>query len=181
MSIATQIFEIYIRRREPKDIDYDEPAALLLVFVTIAISTLLFTSLDVFKSPVVAATGAILLELAVSYGILYMHEKTSRFIQMASAGMGVTIISYCLILLLESVPDTGIMVQAVHIWGTFLSIIILRDALECSFIKAMTITFIVVILSTFMIIQLFGDAELIRQQHLQTLQEKSRQAEVPAQ
>ena len=173
MSIITQIFELYVRRRDPKDIDYDQPAALLLAFVTIAVSTVVFAGFGIFKSAILAAIGALTIDLAISYGILHMHDKTARFVQMITASMGVAVISYCLILLIGSVPDMAIIRPVIEIWSLYLSIIILRDVLECSFIKAMTITFIIAILSFFVLLQVFGDPVAIEQQQLEALQQRS--------
>lgn len=167
MSIAQQIIELYIRKRSPKDIDYNPQAALLLVFITIAITTIAMGSQTILKPPLPTAIAAIAVELGIIYAILHFHEKAPRFVQMITASMGITIIGNLLILLSLQIKELVFFQSLVQIWGLYLSIIILKEVLECSFFKSLALTFASFFITIILLFGMFGDTAMIEEMERQ--------------
>jgi len=161
MSIVKQIIELYIRKRVTKDIDHNPPAALLLLFVSVAITTIAIGSNAIFKPPLATAIAAVLIELSLSYAILNFYNKTPRFVQMITASMGVAVIGNLLILITFQVRELLFFQVIIQFWGIYLSASILRDVLESSFFKSLALIFAATFISLTILISMFGDIEMI--------------------
>jgi len=163
MSIIKQIFELYLRKRATQDIEHNPPAALLLFFIMAAIATYSFSELPIFRPAVAAAVAAIGLELGIGYAFLHFHQKTSRFVQMITASMGVSVISQLLLLTMLPIPELAVLQGIIRIWGLYLSVVILKDVLECSFFKSLALVISATFISLIMLFGMFGDNEMIQQ------------------
>ena len=171
MSIVQQILEIYTLRRSPKDIPYRPSMALLLFFFAIALSTIHLSNTPIFYFPTLAAASLLAVGVLIDYLILRIHNKTNRFVQMTTASLGVACLTTIILIVATNFRELTLPAFVAQLWGLYLAIIILRDALECSFIKALLITIGAYLVSASFMINLFLDVDAFKLLQAQSIEE----------
>ncbi|RBP50848.1 hypothetical protein [Arenicella xantha] len=171
MSIVQQILQIYTLRRSPKDIAYHPPAALLLFFVAIALSTIHLSKTPIFYFPTLASASLLAVGVSIDFLILKIHNKANRFVQMTTASLGIACLTTIILIIATNVKELTLPAFVAQLWGFYLAIIILRDALECSFIKSLLITIAAYLVSASFMINLFLDVDAFKVLQAQSMAE----------
>lgn len=162
MSIATQILELFVQKRHPKDIDYNLNACILLGFASVAVDIYGFSALQFIEWPVMAASVLFILGLALLYNLVRAHGKTERFVQMITAMLGIGLICNVLGLTLGSVKQLIAAQAMIQLWGIYLNICILKETLEISFFKALLILLVLMFTVAMFMIFLFADMDVLQ-------------------
>lgn len=170
MSIVQQIVQLYILQRAPKDVSYNPQALVWMFFIAIALFTLLAANDPIIGSPFGAAACSVIVSLAIDYAVLGIHDKSARFIQMSTASLGVSIVGAVIMSLAGLTEGLAAFVVVVQFWGFYLAISILRETLECSFLKATLITLASYMITAYIIIMLFVDMQVVQQIQMSQMQ-----------
>lgn len=140
MSIVLQLFEIIIRRRQPQDIDYDIVAAVLGFGALVATNYFITSLQPIYSKPLVYSFTQSTVLAIILYGILKLANKEQRSVQTLTAIFGVTAILQMSTLLIFQVPILSPMTLLLGLWDVYLSMLILKAALECSLLQSVLLT-----------------------------------------
>lgn len=140
MSIVTQLVQIILRKRAPSDLQFSISAAVLVTVSMFALRSLAFSTVPLFSQPLAYALVYTLANVLVVFAVLRMHNKQARFVQTITALLGVSVIlQFMAVFALSSglLAFTGVMIL---IWYLYLLVVIMREALDCSTVKAILVT-----------------------------------------
>ena len=168
MTIFQQLLQIILRQRQPQDIDHDQSAAMFYVVLTAGLSYVTSAQSGIFSHPLLIS----LVQTAVQAGILFLILRMSgfalRFVQTCTALFGITAILSVAVWLLGMVPALSITVGVLLAWSFYLNILIMRDALDASFPKAILLAVALGILSVFITMMIVPSYLSDAQQYLQS-------------
>jgi len=166
MSTVLQIFQLFVLKRHPKDIDHNLNACLLLAFASVAIDIYALSTLKFIRWPLVASIVLFVMGAALLYNVIKAHGKAPRFVQMLTAMLGVGVICNLSGLFIGSIKGFMAFQSLIQFWGFYLNIFILKETLECSFVRALIIMVILVFTMIMFMIFMFADIQIL--QALQT-------------
>ena len=155
MTILFQLLEIITLRRQPQDLQYDETAAAFYVVLTIGLGYLTNVIAEQYSAPLaysLTQNGALALAL---FGVLAINGKRIRFVQTCTAMFGVSALLGLLTLAIVYIPGLAIFTLLVSGWGLYLMVLIMREALECSTMRALLIVIGIQILSVMVLLLVF--------------------------
>ncbi|MBT8113742.1 MAG: hypothetical protein KJP04_00060 [Arenicella sp.] len=157
MTILIQLLEIITLRRRPQDLQYDEIAAAFYVVLTIGLGYLTNVIAEQYSAPLaysLTQNGALALGL---FGVLALNGKRVRFVQTCTAVFGVSALLGILTLAIVYIPGLAILTLLISGWGLYIMVLIMREALECSTLRALFIIIGIQIFSVIVLLLLFPD------------------------
>lgn len=140
MSIASQLFQIILRKRAPADIDFSVPAAVAVIGGSFALQAVTLGVVPSYTQPVAYAAAYTIANVLAVYAILAIHKKDARFVQTATALFGVSLILQMMSIFAAVSGPLAFTSVMITFWQIFILILIMKAALECSTIKAVLLT-----------------------------------------
>lgn len=136
MNILQQLIQIITLQRRPQDIAFDQNSAVFYFVLTAGITFITSAQAGVFSQPLLIS----LIQTSSQALILFLFLKASgfatRFVQTATALFGTTAILSLIVWLLAQLPGVSFLVIFLTVWSFYLTILILRDALDASVLKS---------------------------------------------
>lgn len=155
MSSITQIIQLYVRQRSPQDIDYNETAAIGLFLVSILITYWNLEMNNSYPQPFLIASTEQAIHALFFYGVLLAHNKTSRFVQLMIGMLGVAVLSKLLLIVIGGSTSLQVIRRVIIFWSLFLSVCIVKEALDCSYLRSILISFVSTLVVTFVLLAIF--------------------------
>ena len=90
---------------------------------------------------------------------------------MTTASLGVACLTTVILIVATNIEELTLPAFVAQLWGFYLAIIILRDALECSFMKSLLITIAAYLVSASFMINLFLDVDAFKVLQAQSMAE----------
>ncbi len=140
MTIVQQLFEILIRKRQPHDLDYDISAAVMSFVAIVGLGYVITSMQSVYTKPLAYSVTQSLTQAIVIYLLLKVAKKENRFVQTITAIFGVSVMLQMTSLIFLQVPILAATTLFLTLWNFYLSILILKAALECSILQSVMLT-----------------------------------------
>ena len=142
MQIIRQLYQIFLRKRAPHDLDYSIEAAVILTMSMGFLRFISFSSIEQLSSPLAYSVVSVIAELAIIYALLRHQGKQNRFVQTMTALFGIAVMIAVISVLVMQTVVLQMVLPAIAIWGFYLAIIILRSALDCSTFVSFLLTMV---------------------------------------
>lgn len=191
MQIIKQLVEISLRKREPQDLDYNLHAAILLTFSVVLLRYIVFRSSNSFSNPFAYGLVSVIGESLVIYALLRSQDKASRFVQTITALFGITMILALVFGITVIATQTPaimmialillIALPVLMIWSFYLMVLILRAALDCSFIASLMLTIGYSSIGALLVSLLFPEYQAEMQAMLESIRVAMEAAQLEAQ
>lgn len=139
MNILTQLLQIIALRRKPQDIDYDAFSAVFYVVAAVGLGYLINNATSAYSKPLQYSLVQNLSHVAALYGLLVLNKKQNRFVQTCTTLFGVSVILQFISLGTTLSPVFAALSLFFVIWGFYLSILILKAALDTTTLSAILI------------------------------------------
>lgn len=139
MNIFQQLVQIILLQRRPQDLEFDQSAAVFYAVLTAGLNYITSAQAGVFSQPLIIS----LVQTAAQAGLLYLFlqitDRTVRFVQTCTAFFGVNAILTAITWLLVQIPALSVLAMLLMAWSFCISILIMRDAFDASFLRAVLI------------------------------------------
>ena len=159
MQIFKQLVEISLRKREPQDIDYSVEAVAILFMAIVYLRYDAFNAIESLSNPFLYSVVSMAGELAFLYLIFASRDKTNRLVQTLTVLFGVSVLIVAVGRLMTLTVILQLAIPMLFIWSIYLSVFILRKALECSAIVSLLLTFGYTFFGLFVVVMLFPEFE----------------------
>lgn len=140
MTIVLQLFEILIRKRQPHDLDYDINAAALSFVCIVGLGYVITSMQAVYTKPLAYSITQTLTQGTLIYLLLKVANKETRFVQTITAIFGVSVLLQMTSLIFLQIPILAATSLLLTLWNFYLSVLILKAALECSVLQSVLLT-----------------------------------------
>ena len=157
MTILKQLFEIILLQRRPRDLQYDEFAAAFYVVFSVGLNYVVHMVGGKYSSPLGYALVPTLAVLVILYAILSASRKQNRFVQTVTAMYGTQTVIGFITIAVSSASILHVLLPLLIIWNMFIAILVIKDALEASWIRALLILIGIQLLSIIIVVVLFPD------------------------
>ncbi|MEO0367705.1 MAG: hypothetical protein AAF197_02850 [Pseudomonadota bacterium] len=173
MQSIVQIFEIITRQRAPGDLEYNPAIAVIAGAVLISLGTYINSGLAQLSTPMLISAVQVLGQAMLTFVLLNVQGKGNRFVQTISAIFGVTVIVQVMALLTTPLPGGPAIAMLLNFWGFFISVIILKDALESGMLVAILWTITISIGVFLMLFVMFPDFEAFFKEIMEQVAQES--------
>lgn len=140
MNIFQQLVQIILRQRQPQDIDFDQNAAIFYVVATAGINYITSAQSGAFTQPLLISVVQTLAQAGVLFLFLKIANKSSRFVQTATALFGITAILSILVWVIAQIGVLSLLAFILLVWSFVLTVLILRAAFDTKLILAFLLT-----------------------------------------
>ena len=155
MTILIQLIQIITLQRRAQDLDYDQFSAIFYVVFTIGLGYLINSFAGVYSEPFWYSFTQNMAQVAVLFGLLKVNGKESRFVQTCTALFGVSALLACLTILVSVIPVFQLFTLLIIGWTFYLVVLIIKEALDCSIIRAVFLTIGMQIITVVAVLLLF--------------------------
>lgn len=157
MNILSQLLQIITLKRRPQDIDFDEFSAIFYVVAAIGLGYVLLSLTPGYSKPLQYSLVQNLTQAATLYGILAINQKQSRFIQTCTTLFGISVIMQILVLGVQFIPGLALLSLFLQVWVFYLTILIMREALDSNTLIAVFVTIALGFVSLMAVVLIFPD------------------------
>jgi uncharacterized protein (DUF486 family) len=155
MQIIKQLIQILLRKREPQDLDYSLQAAILLAMSVVFLRYISFSSMESLSNPFGYSLVSSIGEALVIYTLLRSQGKAGRFVQTVTALFGITVLVTMASVIMTVTVILQLALPVLVIWSIYLTVLILRSALDCSMLASLMLTIGYTAISYLMVILIF--------------------------
>ena len=157
MNILIQLIEIITLKRRPQDLQYDEFAAAFYVVFSVGLSYVVHILGGKYSSPLAYAVLPTAALLGLLYGVLAINSKQNRFVQTCTALFGVQTIISLAVLAFSAVSFLRLFLPFLMIWNLYISVLIIKESLEASWIRALLILVGIQFISVMVLVVIFPE------------------------
>jgi uncharacterized protein (DUF486 family) len=155
MQIIKQLIQILLRKREPQDLDYSLQAAILLAMSVVFLRYISFSSMSSLSNPLGYSLVSSIGEALVIYALLRSQDKAGRFVQTVTALFGITVLVTMASVIMTVTVILQLALPVLVIWSIYLTVLILRAALDCSMLASLMLTIGYTAISYLLVILIF--------------------------